>query len=428
MAGGGVCLVITNQMKKSVAIPIIFSLFVTGVFAQTRERIQALVHANDTFAFRLYSNLTDTEGNIIVSPFSISMALGMTSAGASGTTLTQIRELLAVRQEERAFHEAFYEVRRSIGTSLRKGGATLRLLNGIWFQSGYDFRPFFPQALRAYYGAHALETDFLNRPTAAVGEINAWVRRGTRGRVGSMIDPRHVTPETAFMLINAVYFRGQWHSEFKRGSTREEPFLVTSGQRVTVPMMFQKNEFRIAVHDVVTILSLPYVDGRFSMVLFLPAEADGLSDLEGLLDVEQVNRWLRQLRTAEVKVFLPRFSFDCTVPLRERLSRMGMANAFAPEAAEFSRISTHRPLWLGSVMHHAGIEVDEEGTEAWAGTAVSGVFGEPPPPEIFRADHPFFFIITENSTGSILFMGRVVDPTQNGIGPGIAEQGSEPDF
>ena len=131
MAGGGVCLVITNQMKKSVAILIIFSLFVTGVFAQTRERIQALVHANDTFAFRLYSNLTDTEGNIIVSPFSISMALGMTSAGASGTTLTQIRELLAVRQEERAFHEAFYEVRRSIGTSLRKGGATLRLLNGI---------------------------------------------------------------------------------------------------------------------------------------------------------------------------------------------------------------------------------------------------------------------------------------------------------
>ena len=396
---------------RSILWAVILILACANSPAQTDDAVVSLVGANDDFAFRLYADLArGGRTNLVVSPFSISMALAMASAGAKGSTLEEMRNTLAVNQSEAAFHQAFAELRQRIGRSLKNGNVTLDLRNSFWMQTGYDIEKAFANTLAKSYLSKLNQADFAGNPAAALDGINAWIRRATQGRVENMLGPESVNSDTLFILVNTIFFKGRWHSRFKRIDTREQPFFVTSEQRVMVPMMFQENEFRCAERDGVTILELPYVGSGFSMLLFLPKNHNGLADLEKILDKDRVNRWLRALSPSELKVYLPRFSFNCEIPLKETLSRLGMHRAFVKEDADFTRLCLRRPLYIQSIHQRAGIEVDEEGTTAWAATSVDGVISEPPPPKVFRADHPFVFMITDNSTGSILFLGRVLNP------------------
>ena len=404
----------STTMKESAILTIVAAVLIcAGSAAQPEDAVTSLVGANDSFAFRLYSDLAKDRTNLVVSPFGLSMALAMASAGATGSTLEEMRRTLAVNHGEAAFHQACAELRQRIGRSLKDGSVTLDLRNAIWLQKDYDINEVFSDTLATHYRARLNQTDFRGNPAAALDGINTWIREATRGRVKNMLGPESITADTRFILVNTIFFKGRWHSKFERG-TRQEPFFVTPEQRVAVPMMFQKNKFRSAERDGVSILELPYVDAGFSMVIFLPKNRDGLGDLERILDAEHVNKWLRALGPSEIKVYLPRFSFDSDMPLKNALSRLGMPRAFSQEQADFTRMSPRRPLFLSSVRQRAGIEVDEEGTTAWAATAVGESFGEAPPPpvEVFRADHPFVFMITNNSTGSILFLGRVVNPLE----------------
>jgi serpin B len=373
--------------------------------------IRTLVDANDAFAFRLYEEVSQQEGNIIVSPFSVSMAFAMASAGASGQTVTEMRETLGLTSLDRDVHQSFRLLRQEIGGALKSGSVTLKMANALWLQDGFITKESFTNTVERDYCACVRKADFVNHPQLAVNQINRWVNEATYGRIPVIIGAEHITPLTRFILLNTIYFKGQWSSRFLSMNTKAEPFYVTAETSVKVPMMRQTQSFKMAETEDAVILELPYKGGGFSMVLFLPHKRDGLRALEKLLEPGRVSQWLRELRPEEVEVFLPRFAFEKRIPLNQTLSRLGMPRAFSEEQADFSAVSDEKPLWLSFAFQHAGVMVDEEGTTAWAATAAGGeMLGAKPPPRIFKADHPFIFMITENKTGSILFLGRMIQP------------------
>jgi serpin B len=386
-------------------------LFCSGQVRAVAEDIKVLVEANDAFAFRLYADMASQEGNIIVSPFSVSMAFAMASVGASGQTLTEMHDTLGLSPIAPHVHHTFCRLRQEIGGSLKNGAVTLRMANALWLQSEIITKDAFTNTLVREYCANVKKSDFITHPDLAVSQINRWVNEATYGRIPMIMGPDSVSPLTRFILLNAIYFKGSWSSMFLPRNTKPTSFYMTPESNVKVPMMCQTQSFKMAEADDVAILELPYKGGGFSMVLLLPNKRDGLEALEKMLNRERVNLWLRELRSQEVQVFLPRFTFEKRTSLNQTLSRLGMPRAFSAGQADFSFVSDEKPLYLNFAFHHAGIMVDEEGTTAWAVTAAGGeTLGADPLPKLFRADHPFVFMIIENRTGSILFLGRVINP------------------
>jgi serpin B len=243
----------------------------------------------------------------------------------------------------------------------------------------------------------------------ARGTINAWIEEKTENRIQEMIPRGLLDATVCLILVNAIYFKGNWASQFDQGLTSDAPFWVTPAEQVQVPMMSQTIEFRYREGDGLQVLELPYAGDDLSMVVLLPKEIDGLAELEGRLTVENLGAWTTGLWQTEVQVFLPRFELSFPFRLDDALISMGMADAFAD--ADFSGMDGTQSLYIGAVLHKAFVAVNEEGTEAAAATAVfMKAKALPLPPPTFRADHPFVFLIRENSTGSILFLGRVVNP------------------
>ena len=243
---------------------------------------------------------------------------------------------------------------------------------------------------------------------AACHTINTWVEERTESKIKDLIPSRILDGLTRLVLVNAIYFKGNWASQFDQSLTNDVPFWVTSDKQVQVPMMTQKHEFRYGEGNGLQILELPYAGDDFSMIVLLPREIGGLVKLEESLTVENLGRWVRNLWETEVVVFLPRFEITFPFRLDDTLKSMGMVDAFSGKA-DFSGMDKE-PLFISAVLHKAFVAVNEEGTEAAAATAVIMARGSPSLPPIFRADHPFVFLIRENSTGSILFLGRVVNP------------------
>jgi serpin B len=221
---------------------------------------------------------------------------------------------------------------------------------------------------------------------------------------------------TRLVLVNAIYFKGNWIRQFETRLTKKEPFHLSSGNTVTVPLMRQTDEFDYAESPDLQVLELPYAGGDLSMVVLLPRTVDGLGNLEAELTTQNLKAWTGNLRHKKVIVFLPKFRVTSGFSLAETLAGLGMPDAFDGDLADFSGMDGRRDLFISAVAHKAFIEVNEEGTEAAAATAVMvGLTGLPQtnaPPPVFRADHPFLFFIRDNSNGSILFLGRVTDPTK----------------
>jgi serpin B len=246
--------------------------------------------------------------------------------------------------------------------------------------------------------------------------INNWVEKQTRGTIKEMLSPGCLSSLTRLVLANAVYFKGAWESPFRKDSTKEETFHLSATETARVPLMWQEDTFRYLANDTLQALELPYAGGKLSMVVLLPTKVDGLPALEKALSKENLKTWLAPMPAQKVEVYLPRFRMTHTLSLADMLARMGMPDAFDQDRADFRGISAGEPLYISLVLHRAFVEVKENGTEASATTAVVMDLAMAPPPGItvrppvFRADHPFLFLIRENHTGSILFMGRVTDP------------------
>ncbi|RKZ52231.1 MAG: serpin family protein [Candidatus Parabeggiatoa sp. nov. 2] len=390
------------------------------------ELIDQVVKGNTTFALDLYARLIakGKSDNLFFSPYSLSTALAMTYAGAGGRTATQMSKVLHFPEEQAELHTAFYHLQNDVNDAAKKASnLEIRIANAFWGQKGYPFLENFKDSVENYYQAKLKEVDFRTAYQTIRKEINAWVEEQTNKKIKNLIKPGLIDHLTRLVLVNAIYFKGNWASPFKTGDTKKASFWVTSTKDVRVPMMTQKNHFGYTENRrlQVQVLELPYGgnsqdfpsygDNNISMIVLLPRQRNGLAKLEKSLKGKNLEQWLDNLQWRQkVKVFLPKFKISTGFNLSKTLASMGMPDAFN-ENADFSGIDGVKELHITSIVHKAFVDVNEKGTEAAAATGVMiGTRGLPPPTPEFRADHPFIFLIRHNSTKSILFMGRVVNP------------------
>jgi len=375
----------------------------------------AVVEGNTAFALDLYRELKDTKGNLFFSPYSISTALAMTFAGARENTAKQMADVLHFPSGQNDVHPAFGQLETLLNEVQTKGDIQLNVANSLWPQEGYPFLAEYLALVKEYYGVVITPVDYRKAAEKAREIINQWVEEKTKDKIKNLIQPGVLDAVTRLVLVNAIYFKGNWASQFDEKRTKEDTFYLLSGKTVQTPLMAQEKEFAYRDEEFLQVLELPYVGESLSMIVLLPKEKDGLPQLEKQLTAANLRMWTSSPRKRKVKVFLPRFKMTSQFSLSKTLAAMGMRDAFNPDKADFSGMDG-RPNWLyiGAVLHKAFVDVNEEGTEAAAATAVvmkiRMVLDQP----TFRADHPFIFLIRENTTGSILFLGRVMDPSQKG--------------
>jgi len=373
---------------------------------------RAVVGGNNQFALDLYKQLAARGGNLFLSPFSISTALAMTYGGAEGKTAEEMGSVLRFPFGRERLHPAFAALMKEVRTDEWQD-YQLDVANGLWAQRGYAFKEEFKTVVKTNYGAELRELDFAAAAEEARQLINAWVEKQTQGKIVDVIGPGGITALTRLVLANAIYFRGRWADPFREQATEDAPFRVTPKQEVTVPMMRRQKEFQYLETSSFQALRLVYKGGNLSMIVFLPRKVDGLPEFENSLTTDKLAGWLTKLDWREVEVFLPRFRVTSAFTLNEVLSAMGMQQAFDAKAADFSGLTGGKDLFISLVIHKAFVDVDEKGTEAAAATALlapTAAAPSPLPPAVFRADHPFLFLIHDQRSGSILFMGRVTNP------------------
>jgi serpin B len=303
------------------------------------------------------------------------------------------------------------------GISNRQDSTTFvpPLTNGLWGQKNHIFLPAFLNIAQQRYGANVKQVDFRTHADTARMEINDWVDHKTKGKITDLIQSGVLGPATRLVLVNAIYFKGSWAKKFDKLSTTKAPFIVTADQKTEVPLMNLTADFKYAEVEGLQLLELPYAWDDLSMVVLLPRDVDRLKDVEDLLITQTLDRWLAQASEQKVAVFLPKFKLAAQFSLAKPLAEMGMTDAFSLNA-DFSGMDGERDLLISAVVHKAFVDVNEEGTEAAAATGVvmsrMAIMRMPRPTPIFRADHPFIFLIRDNHSGTILFLGRLVDPTR----------------
>ncbi len=374
----------------------------------TQTGIQEVVNANNKFAFDLYSEFNKTKkGNIFYSPYSISAALAMTYEGAKGQTANEMKSV---------FHFPENNVLRpnfaAIYNEINKKDKSYKLSTGnaLWAQKDYPFLEDYISRVEKYYGGKAINLDFAGESEKSRQTINNWVEDQTNNKIKDLIPKGAISEMTRLVLTNAIYFKGEWMEKFDEKDTRDENFRISKNNSVKVPMMRQNDgKFNYAENDKLQILEMPYSGEELSMLILLPKNND-LTTLENLLSTKKLSEWKKDLEKQDVEVYIPKFKFETKYLMSENLEKMGMPVAFS-NSADFSGMTMAENFWIDFVIHQAFIKVNEEGTEAAAVTAsVVGTAEHRTP--IFHADHPFIFLIQDKSTGNILFMGRVVDPTK----------------
>jgi serpin B len=314
---------------------------------------------------------------------------------------------------ESKLHSTFAALQQFLVSSDKKDGYQVRVANRLWGQQGYHFLPQFLEVTRAQYGAELAPVDF-SQANAARQTINGWTEEQTEHKIKNLIPSGGLSADTRLVLTNTVYFNANWMHKFDKSETTAAPFHISADQKVTVPMMQQCRLFRYAAADGLQILELPYGQSRsLSMLVLLPDSAEGLADLQKRLTDDNVQKWCESFTAETVEVHLPKFKLTAEFRLTDVLASMGMTLAFDSARADFSGISTVEPLFISAVIHKAYVDVNEDGTEAAAATAVVvGPTARPATaePVVFRADHPFVFIIRDDRTNSILFLGQVLNP------------------
>ena len=340
---------------------------------------------------------------------SISTALAMTYAGARGKTAEEIHQVLRFGPLKSNVHATFTATLASLNST--QGQCTLRLANGVFTDIRFSMRPSYKSFLANYYAAGYKELDFRNKPEISARYINKWVEDRTNGKISKLVTPFQIR-NSVMALVNAIYFKGPWKYPFNRRRTKPATFHISPSERTRVNMMTQTDRFRYSFNRRLDcqILELPYRGNRIVMDILLPKKIDGLAELESKLTYTRIASALARLRTSRRSVAIPRFEMNFDKNLPKTLKEMGMKLAFGV-GADFTGISSGRPLYIYKVIHKAFIGVDEKGTEAAAATVVlftkSAVL---PTHKDFVADHPFLFLIRDLKTGSILFLGRFVDP------------------
>jgi serpin B len=385
----------------------------------TADLLAALVQGNSEFALDLYARISPGDGNRFVSPFSMSTALAMAYAGAQDETALQIARALHFKLPPSQLHPAFHRLiaelhSRNANQAAPDQPADVQLYtaNALWAQAGERILPDFQKRIEVNYHGGLYPVDFRHAPDAAARTINAWVEEQTKGKIQDLIKSTHIDPHTVLILTNAIYFKALWASPFSKEKTSPDDFHSSPRDLARVDMMKQSGRFRYFDEGSLQALELPYKGNTLAILILLPRAKDGLGQLESSLTSAKIANWVSKLSSHRVDVSLPRFKLTAEIELKDALSALGMPVAFKPGVADFSGITGTRELAISAVVHKAFVEVDEKGTEAAAATGVgfarTAVVAQPP--VVFRADHPFFFLIRDTRTGSILFLGRLVRP------------------
>ena len=395
-------------MKKLLIVFLLISM--TGmVYAE--EKMKDLVDGNTSFALDLYKSFCKQDGNIFFSPYSISTALAMTYGGARGDTAREMADALHFPFSQDSLHPAFSELRAHFIKIQKDKKIILNIANALWAQKDYEFDQKFLDLTKKYYDAGLFPLDFARDPDKSRITINEWVEKKTESKIKDLLKEGHVTELTRLVLTNAIYFLGTWNEVFDPDNTRDRAFWLTPEYKKEVPMMFQKEYFNYREFPEHQVLEMMYKGFEVSMVIILPKKIDGLPQLESQLSRDTIQEWTSGLTSKKVLVFFPKFKMTQEFSLQDVLQGLGMNLAFT-FSADFSGIEPKKELHISNVIHKAFIEVDEKGTEAAAATAIAmelAAMMEPEPE--FKADHPFLFLIKDKLTGSILFMGRVSDPS-----------------
>jgi serpin B len=403
-------------MKRLLALPLAALLTLPVLSASEAGKAPALdaatkkvVEGNTKFAVALYGQLREKEGNLFYSPFSISTALAMTSAGARGATLAEMEKALSL-PDQKALHPGAGRLVARLNAKGKESKHELAVANALWGQAGHPFRQDFLGLNKKHYGAGLQLLDFAKQPEASRRTINTWVEKQTRQKIKDLLPEGSIDRLSRLVLTNAVYFKGNWTHPFKEKATRDEDFHLDGGKKVKVPMMRQTESFDYHATKDVQVLELPYKGDELSLMVVLPTKKNALAEVEKALTAEQVSEWAKAVRKREVNVWLPRFKMTRELSLNKALQDMGMKRAFTP-AADFSGMSMKGELFISAVVHKAFVDVNEKGTEAAAATGVIMKLSSAPIEQTsFRADHPFLFLIRDKHTGSLLFVGRVSNP------------------
>jgi len=378
----------------------------------TAESVSSLVDSLNDFSFSFYQQIESREeGNIFFSPYSIFVALSMAYEGAKGNTATEMQNILNILQNDSASLGSFGRVYNLLNQN--QDGYTINTANAFWAHQDYEFLQEYLSLLENFYMAEANELDF-SKNVEASEIINSWIEEQTHDKINDMIQPDMLSDLTKLVLTNAIYFKGLWANPFNPDDTYETDFELTLDETVTVNMMKSDSENSISNYtetDDLHILELPYVGNDLSMIIILPKE-NNISIAESAINAENLSDWMNDLNEIEIDVEIPKFKFEKKYSLNNLLKEMGILDAFLPGIANFSGMDGTKYLFISEALHQSYVEVNEEGTEAAAATAIVMTTSYVPDQKEFIADHPFIFLIQHKETGAILFMGRVMNPAE----------------
>jgi serpin B len=380
--------------------------------------LEGLVSGNTAFAFDLYQAVRLSGGNLVYSPYSISLAFAMAYAGAAGDTASQMANVLHYDLPDAQFHAAFNALDQDlagrpaqVANVAEEDRFQLSIANALWGQQDRTFLPAYLDLLAVNYGAGMHLVDFIHAPDTSRQKINNWVSDQTRKLIQDLFPEGSITPDVVLVLANAIYFKATWQEEFLSGRTNPAPFHLLDGGTVDVPMMamLPDQTFPYAAGDGWQAIALPYKGSLVEMFIIVP-DLGTFNTFEPNLTAESYQSIYSALKSQPVNLSLPKFKFDFGLGLKDVLVPMGMQDAFQPYVADFSGMDGSQLLFLSNAFHKAFIAVDEKGTEAAAATGIIAMPASVPQGAEIRIDRPFLFFIRDVPTGTLLFMGRVVDP------------------
>ncbi|RJQ29427.1 serpin family protein [Candidatus Parcubacteria bacterium] len=364
-----------------------------------------IIEASNEFMLDFYSLNSAGQDNIFFSPWSILSAFSVVYEGARGQTAEEVASATYLPRDDLDRRDSFKTTQQSLNPNSTE--YELTNANALWIKTGFGVKQEFVDIARQYYDSEVAEVEF----PAGEPKIDSWVENKTNGKIKDLVKDK-TNDMTRLVITNAVYFMGTWKDQFNANLTSQDDFTLDSGDTVKIPMMYQKSRFDYAENDNLQILSMPYKGDRLSMLVLLPK--NNLGALEGSLTLDELSSWQEGMRNQQVYVYIPKFKLETEYDLSPQMKELGVELAFDPDYADLSGIADVTPnnLYIGFATHKAFVDVNEEGTEAAAATAI-GIeeTSAPIDPTVFRADHPFVFLIQDNETGLVLFMGRVSDPS-----------------
>lgn len=382
--------------------------FMNSVSEETKEAVQG----NNRFSLELFSNIVKKEkGNVFFSPFSISSAFAMVYEGASGKTADEIRSAFHFQEESSKRRESWKNLLNKI--KRKSKNYELFTANALWIHKDFKVLPAYSSTIEKYYGGEVSNLDFIGATERSRQTINKWVEEKTNRKIMNLFSPGSLNQLTRLVLTNAIYFKGEWLKQFDKEETKEENFWISKEKVVKVPMMKitgQNARFNYAETENLQILEMDYKGREFSMIVLLPKK--DLQFLKSSLTEKNFRDWIEKLKEERVDVYFPKFKFNKKYTPNEILQEMGVKCAFIPGKADFSKIDGTKGLYIQITIHQAFVEVNEEGAEAGGATGIGIGITAVPVKKVFRADHPFIFIIQEKESGNILFIGKVIDPKE----------------